>query len=166
MDCCLWEGVNCAEGRVTGLDLSGEFILGGLDSLRSLFNLSYLQSVNLAYNNFNGFQIPSEFEKMTNLSYLNLLNAGFAGQILMSISRLIRLVTLDLSSIYFPDTSTTLKLENPNLSMLVQNLPNLLELLLDGVNISAQGNEWCHALSFSLLNLSVKFVKLLSFRLY
>jgi hypothetical protein len=93
--------------------------LGGPDSLSSLFNLSYPQSVNLAYNNLNGFQIPSEFEKMTNLSYLNLSNAGFAGQIPMAISRLTRLVTLDLSSIYFPDISTALKLENPNLSMLV-----------------------------------------------
>ncbi|KAE8099164.1 hypothetical protein FH972_017168 [Carpinus fangiana] len=35
------------------------------------------------------------------------------------------------------------------------NLSELTELLLDGVNISAQGNEWCQALSSSLLNLRV-----------
>jgi hypothetical protein len=79
-DCCLWEGVNCAEGRVIGLDLTNESISGGLDNLSSLFNLSYLQSLNLAYNNFNGSQISSEFDKLTNLSYLNLSNAGFEGK--------------------------------------------------------------------------------------
>ena len=154
VDCCLWEGVNCAEGRVIGLDLTNESISGELDNLSSLFNLSYLQSLNLAYNNFNSSQISSEFDKLTNLSYLNLSNAGFDGQIPMAISRLTRLVTLDLSAVYFPE-ATPLKLENPNLSMLVQNLPDLLELYLDGVNISAQGNEWCSALSSSLLNLRV-----------
>jgi Leucine-rich repeat (LRR) protein len=153
-DCCFWEGVNCMEGRVIGLDLTNESISGELDNLSSLFNLSYLQSLNLANNNFAYSQIPSVFDKLTNLSYLNLSYAGFAGQIPMAISRLTRLVTLDLSAIYFPET-IPLKLENPNLKMLIQNLPELIELRLDGVNISARGNEWCQALSSSLQNLRV-----------
>ncbi|XP_059428709.1 receptor-like protein 30 [Corylus avellana] len=120
-DCCSWEGVNCSEGSVIGLDLTNEAISGGRDNLSSLFNLQNLQNLSLAHNNFNGSQIPSEFEKMTNLSYLNLSNAGFAGQIPIEISRLTRLVSLDLSAVYFPDT-TTLKLENSSLNVLVQNL--------------------------------------------
>nr|POE65334.1 receptor like protein 30 [Quercus suber] len=53
------------------------------------------------------------------------------------------------------DFSPTLKLENPNLATLVRNLSELQELYLDGVNISAQGKEWCQALSSSLPNLRV-----------
>ncbi|XP_059462329.1 receptor-like protein 41 isoform X2 [Corylus avellana] len=152
-DCCSWEGVNCSEESVIGLDLTNEAISGGRDNLSSLFNLQNLQNLSLAYNRFNG-TIPSELQKLTNLSYLNLSNAGFAGQIPIEISRLTRLVSLDLSAVYFPET-IPLKLENPNLKMLVQNLPELIELHLDGVNISARGNEWCQALSSSLQNLRV-----------
>jgi len=150
-DCCFWAGVNCSEGRVSDLDLANEAISGNISSL---FYLQNLQNLSLAYNNFNGSQISSEFGKLTNLRYLNLSNAGFGGQIPIEISRLTRLVSLDLSAIYFPE-STRLKLENPNLNTLVQNLPELIELHLDGANISAQGNEWCQALSSSLPNLRV-----------
>ncbi|XP_059428610.1 receptor-like protein 6 [Corylus avellana] len=136
-DCYSWEGVNCSEGSVIGLDLTNEAISGGCDNLSSLFNLQNLQYLSLAHNNFNGSQIPSEFEKMRNLSYLNLSSAGFAGQIPIEISRLTRLVSIDLSSNYF------------------SNLTELVELILDDVNISAQGNQWCQALSSSLPNLWV-----------
>ena len=37
--------------------------------------------------------------------------------------------------------------------MLVQNLIELRELYLNGVDISAPGNEWCQALSSSVPNL-------------
>ncbi|XP_041028207.1 receptor-like protein 32 [Juglans microcarpa x Juglans regia] len=155
-DCCLWQGVNCSsEGRVTELDLSSESIKGGLDNSSSLFSLHHLQILSLAYNNFNYSQIPSGFDKLTNLRHLNLSNAGFAGQIPIELSSLRRLVILDLSTLYFPSETPPLKLENPNLEMLVQNFTELIELHLDGVNISEQGNEWCGALSSSLTNLRV-----------
>ncbi|MFQ6623303.1 hypothetical protein Gotur_002993 [Gossypium turneri] len=93
------------------------------------------------------FQISLLFllDKLENLRYLNLSEAGFTGQIPIEISRLTRLVTLDLSI----DTlfRTPLKLEKPNLKTLVQNLTKLRFLYLYGVNISAMGNEWCQALS-------------------
>jgi Leucine-rich repeat (LRR) protein len=152
-DCCSWEGVTCKEGHVIGLNLTNEFITGGLDNSSSLFSLQHLESLSLAYNHFNySHEIPSEFDKLANLSYLNLSNAGFAGQIPIAISRLTRLVTLDLSTDYY---NYELKLENPNLKVLVQNLSELMELHLDGVLISARGNEWCRALSSSLPNLRV-----------
>ncbi|KAG6640234.1 hypothetical protein CIPAW_10G158600 [Carya illinoinensis] len=144
----------CTLQRGTGLNLSSESISGGLDNSSSLFSLQYLQNLSLAYNKFNYSQFPSGFDKLTNLRHLNLSNAGFAGQIPIELSSLRRLVILDLSTLYFPEIPP-LKLENPNLEMLVQNFAELIELYLDGVNISEQGDEWCGALSSSLKNLTV-----------
>ncbi|KAM3737774.1 hypothetical protein ACB098_09G081700 [Castanea mollissima] len=48
-----------------------------------------------------------------------------------------------------------LEIKKPNLATLVKNFVDLKELYLDGVNISAPGNEWCQALSSSMPNLRV-----------
>ncbi|KAM1525481.1 hypothetical protein ACFX10_009940 [Malus domestica] len=153
-DYCSWEGVSCKEGCVSNLDLSFESITGGLDNSSSLFRLKSIDHLNLAYNNFKYTQIPSEFKQLTGLSNLNLSNAGFAGQVPIEISHLTRLVTLDLSTFYFPGTPS-LNLENPKLNVLLANFSELVELYLDGVNISAQGTEWCQAISSSLPKLRV-----------
>ncbi|KAK3227357.1 hypothetical protein Dsin_007219 [Dipteronia sinensis] len=151
-DCCNWSGVDCdVGGRVIGLNLSFESISGGIENSTGLFSLQHLQRLDLAYNRFNASQIPSRLANLSNLTYLNLSNAGFAGQIPVEVSNLTRLVSLDLSTLSFLG-SGLLKLENPNLKVLVQNFRELRELYLDGVNISANGNEWCQALS-SLSNL-------------
>ncbi|KAM5560483.1 hypothetical protein ABKV19_021575 [Rosa sericea] len=148
-DYCSWEGVSCKGGCVTHLDLSSESISGGLDNSSALFSLQYIEHLNLAYNNFNYTQIPSQFNKLASLNYLNLSNAGFAGQIPIEISQLTRLVFLDLSTFYFPGTPA-LQLEHPDLNLLIGNLSEIVELHLDGVNISAQGAQWCRAISSSL----------------
>uniref|UniRef100_A0A5B7BRI1 Putative receptor-like protein 12 n=1 Tax=Davidia involucrata TaxID=16924 RepID=A0A5B7BRI1_DAVIN len=153
-DCCRWSGVTCDNAsHVTGLDLNSESIYGGINHSSGLFSFQFLQSLNLANNSFNPTQIPSGFSNLTSLRYLNLSNSGFSGQIPIELSHMTRLVTLDLSSFYLLGFSS-LKLENPNLKMLIANLAELTELHLDGVNISAQGNEWCQALSL-LPNLRV-----------
>ncbi|MBA0677526.1 hypothetical protein Goari_018930, partial [Gossypium aridum] len=143
-DCCSWEGVSCdAGGHVIGLDLSTQEITSPIDDSSSLFRLQHLQRLNLAFNRFDT-SFPTGFDKLENLSYLNLSYSGFKGQIPVEISRLTRLVTLDLSA--FPISKTSLKLEKPNLEMLVQNLTRLRFLYLDGITISATGNELCRAL--------------------
>ncbi|KAL3753569.1 hypothetical protein ACJRO7_000905 [Eucalyptus globulus] len=149
-----WDGVTCEGGQVTGLDLSNEGITSGLNDSSSLFRLDYLQRLNLAFNNFQSLEIPSGFGNLTNLVSLNLSSAGFTGQVPIGISRLIRLVTLDVSQFYYRGV-TSLKLKNPNLKMLVGNLSELRELYLDGVNMSATGNELCNVLSSSLPKLQV-----------
>ncbi|XP_034680599.1 receptor-like protein 43 isoform X2 [Vitis riparia] len=103
----------------------------------------------------NQFLIPSGFHKLGNLTYLNLSNSGFSGQIPIEISLLTRLVTIDFSTLYYIPGAPTLKLENPNLTTLVQNLNELRELHLNGVNISAEGKDWCQALSSSVSKLQV-----------
>ncbi|PRQ32595.1 putative leucine-rich repeat domain, L domain-containing protein [Rosa chinensis] len=48
-----------------------------------------------------------------------------------------------------------MRLDNPNLSLLIGNLSELMELRLDGVDISSQKNSWCQAISTSLPKLRV-----------
>ncbi|KAF5179323.1 Receptor-like protein [Thalictrum thalictroides] len=98
--------------------------------------------------------IPLGLDQFYNLTHLNLSNSGFTGQVPVGISRLKRLVLLDLS-ILFATRNYNLKLENPNLRTLVRNLSELSELYLDGVNISMNGKELCQALSPVLPNLKV-----------
>ncbi|KAL5550784.1 hypothetical protein UlMin_000960 [Ulmus minor] len=141
-----FEGVTCEEGRVTGLDLSNESISGGIEG-STLFDLKYLRRLDLSYNNFSS-TIPARIGDLASLNYLNLSNAGFVGQVPISISNLTRLITLDLSFPFYFQTS--LKLENPNLRMVIENLRELEELYLDGLNISASEKEWGQALSSSL----------------
>ncbi|KAK9085713.1 hypothetical protein Sjap_026124 [Stephania japonica] len=156
-DCCRsWEGVECNQiGEVIGLDLSDKSIVGSTDELASLFHLSHLQGLNLGHNYFNS-AIPSGFDRLPHLTHLDLSNSYFVGQIPIGISRLMRLVSLDLSA-FITRENDLLKLENPNLRMLVGNLSELRELRLDGVNISLdkERNEWAQILSSSLPKLQV-----------
>ncbi|KAJ6425226.1 hypothetical protein OIU84_025912 [Salix udensis] len=154
-NCCEWPGIACDDGgsgRVISLDLSFEGITGGLDDSSGLFSLQFLQNLNLSVNRFST-PLPASFANLTDLISLNLSNAGFIGQIPNDMSKLTKLVSLDLSTNYFLG-GPALKIEKPNLATLVQNLAHLEELILDGVNISAQGSDWCKALS-SLPNLKV-----------
>ncbi|KAF3448119.1 hypothetical protein FNV43_RR08829 [Rhamnella rubrinervis] len=144
-DCCTWEGISCEKGRVTGLKLSNEWISGGINDNSTLFNLRYLQSLDLSYNLISS-TIPSGIGNLINLRYLN-FSGEFGGQIPQEISHLKKLLILDLSLSY--------GLEIPNLRMVVQNLTKLEELYLDFVNISAPGNEWGQAISSSFPNLRV-----------
>lgn len=154
-DCWTWDGVTCNDGRVVGLHLSDKAITGGLTQNSSLFNLRFLESLDLSFNYF-GVPIPSNFGKLTSLRYLNLSNSGFVGQIPIEISHLKNLVTLDLStateSLF---RISLLKLEKPKWSMLIRSVTKLEELYLDGVNMSATGTGWCQAFSFSSPNLRV-----------
>ncbi|KAM0053806.1 putative leucine-rich repeat-containing, plant-type, leucine-rich repeat domain superfamily [Helianthus debilis subsp. tardiflorus] len=154
-DCCKWEGVTCSpSGQIIGLDLSNETISSGIDDSSVLFSLKNLERVNLAANSFKFIQIPSRFGSLASLSYLNLSNSGFTGQIPGELSQLNRLEVLDLSS-YISLLIHPLKLENPNLDTLVRNLTRLKCLYLDNVNISSQKSDWCQSLSSYLLDLEV-----------
>ncbi|XP_062005837.1 receptor-like protein 7 [Rosa rugosa] len=150
-DCCSWLGVTCSTyGSVVGLDISSESFSCNIDNSSTLFQLQHLQSLNLADNNFNGSSIPTAIGKLANLRYLNLSEAGFSGKIPIEVARLKRLVVLDLSYNSYPFFA-----ENPNLSMLIQNLTELTELYLDQINLSAEGSHWGQTISSSLPKLSV-----------
>ncbi|WOL12551.1 receptor-like protein 12 [Canna indica] len=156
-DCCGWYGVMCdnSTSRVTALNLSGLSLSGKLD--HALFNLTSVTSLSLAYNLFhNIYLLDLPFSRLANLTRLNLSNAGFIGQIPADVGRLKKLVSLDLSTFYLNELpSSSLKLHDPNFATVISNLSNLKELVLDGVNISADGHEWCQAVSVSTPGLEV-----------
>ncbi|XP_020672997.1 receptor-like protein 7 [Dendrobium catenatum] len=137
-DCCIWEGVTCDEyGRIIVLNLRFRFIIGTIDP--SLFNLTSLDTLNLAYNNFDGIAIPDQgWDRLVNLSSLDLSYAGFVGKVPTSISRLKKLNFLDLSC--------TLKNSLAINPMILQNMSSLKELHLDNVNVSSYRYEWCGVL--------------------
>ncbi|KAL3834314.1 hypothetical protein ACJIZ3_009050 [Penstemon smallii] len=152
VDCCNWNGIACdSSGHVISLELDNESINGGIENSTTLSSFKYLERLNLAYNSFSNTQIPEQLVNLSRLAYLNLSNAGFIGQIPPGISKIRSLVCLDLSN-QLGDVRP-LKLEDPNLEILVQNLTSLKELYLDGVEISNHTNDWWGSLSQSLPNL-------------
>ncbi|XP_057989626.1 receptor-like protein 6 isoform X1 [Hevea brasiliensis] len=151
-DCCLWDGVTCdiETGNVIGLDLSSSLLYGTIDSNNTLFFLPHLQKLDLSNNNFNHSQIVPQFGQFLNLTYLNLNYSVFEGQIPLEISYLSGLVSLDLSR------NSYLILEATIFNQLVQNLTQLQELDLSGVNMSLVAPNSLMNLSFSLTSLNLR----------
>ncbi|PIN21790.1 Leucine-rich repeat protein [Handroanthus impetiginosus] len=156
-DCCNWDGVECdVFGHVISLHLDGEMISGRIENSEYLFNLSYLEKLNLAFNDFNGIQIPRGISNLANLTHLNLSYAGFAGQVLQEVLRLKKLVSLDLSDNGHP---SIVKLENPDLkgrigllnleyiyliyNFLSGNIPSTLFALPSLQQLCLGDNEFC-----------------------
>ncbi|GKC12407.1 leucine-rich repeat-containing protein [Tanacetum coccineum] len=136
-DCCIWNGVTChrSTGDVIGIDLSCGMLSGTIHPNTSLFNLPHLQTLNLAFNNFTGSQIPSEIARFSNsLTHLNLSFCWLSGQVPPDITLLHKLVSLDLS---FNIILDDLKLESHVFINMLRNFTNLEELKLAYVNISS-----------------------------
>ncbi|KAM0861357.1 hypothetical protein ACQ4PT_045949 [Festuca glaucescens] len=163
-DCCGWEGVRCrgGKGRVTSLDLSHRRLRSRALN-PSLFNLTSLEHLNLAYNDFSGSQLPSTgFERLLKLTHLNLSTSKFDGQVPTGIRQLTSLVSLDLSTgfkivemlnhgFYFEIAShnDSCRLVEPNFQTLIAKLGNLREIKLGYVDLSGNGVHWCDALGKS-----------------
>ncbi|XWS27756.1 hypothetical protein CRYUN_Cryun25bG0007900 [Craigia yunnanensis] len=132
VDCCSWDGVTCDKvtGYVIGLDLSCSWLQGTIPPNSSLFLLTHLRKLNLAYNDFNSSQISSDFVQFASLGQLNLSFSSFSGQILSEFSSISKLVLLDLSFNF------ELTLETPALERITQNLTRLEELNLDNIDMS------------------------------
>ncbi|BBG99880.1 receptor like protein 6 [Prunus dulcis] len=138
-NCCSWDGVECDEdsGHVVGLNLSSSCLYGSIYSSNTLFRLVHLQRLDLSDNHFNFSQIPSRFgHDLSSLTYLNLSNSLFSGQIPSEISKLSKLSTLDLSFNYQKaDDGIPLKLTKANMRSLVQNLTTIKQLHLNWVEM-------------------------------
>lgn len=107
---------------VTGLDLSCSCLRGTITPNTSLFLLSLLQSLNLAYNDFNLSRISSGFGGFPSLTHLNLSSSQFYGQVPSELSHLFRLLSLDLSKIF-------LTIQTSIAERIVQNLTTIRKLI-------------------------------------
>ncbi|KAF8712823.1 hypothetical protein HU200_028596 [Digitaria exilis] len=168
-DCCLWEGIDCdaSSGHVTILDINNRGLFSyGLDP--AVFNLTSLRRLDLSMNDFGGYDIPATgFERFTFLTHLNLSNSGFYGQIPIGISKLVNLLSLDLSTYsddgdaYYYDFSGPSSyyrnnhLRECSFGTLVANLSNLRELYLDMVDLSLNADEWATSLATYVPRLQV-----------
>ncbi|CDP15614.1 unnamed protein product [Coffea canephora] len=133
-DCCNWDGVTCHNltGRVIGLGLSCGQLQGVIHPNTTLFHLSHLRRLNLAFNNFTGSQISHRFGSLKSLTHLNLSGSNFQGEVASEISHLSNLISLDLSYNNYP------RYEPSNFEAMLQNLTHLRELSLYSVNISSE----------------------------
>ncbi|XP_022735523.1 receptor-like protein 12 [Durio zibethinus] len=155
-DCCSWDGVTCdnIKGQVIGLDLSCSWLYGIIPSDSSLFHLSQLQKLNLAFNNFEGSEMSPKFGEFSSLVYFNLTRSHFAGQVPSQISLLSKLVTLDLSQFPLSDGNYR-TLDKHTLEGLVHNLTEVRQLFLDGIDMSFINPNVFWNLSSSLRSLSL-----------
>ncbi|GAB2289933.1 hypothetical protein Dimus_024232 [Dionaea muscipula] len=108
--CCHRDEVTCdpSTDRVVGLDLSCAQLVGTVGTNSSLFTLTHLESLNLAFNDLSTSSISPQFKVIAGLS---------------------QLVSLDLSH----KDNTGAQLELPNLEMVIGNLTKLRQLHLDYV---------------------------------
>ncbi|KAJ6865448.1 receptor like protein 7 [Populus alba x Populus x berolinensis] len=109
-NCCSWDGVECDgdSGHVIGLNLSSSCLYGSIDSNSSLFHLVQLRRLNLADNDFNNSEIPSEIrnlsmsgftdlvEALTNLEVLHLIGVNISAKIPQIMTNLSSLSSLSL----------------------------------------------------------------------
>jgi Leucine-rich repeat (LRR) protein len=170
-DCCAWEGVACGgggavyDGRVTSLDLGGCGLeIAGFHP--ALFDLTSLRYLDLSQNSLNESELPADgFERLTELTHLNLSYSDFKGTIPRGIRRLNKLVSLDFTNwIYLVEGDNDYFLPlgegrwpvvEPDIGSLVANLSNLKELYLGTVDLSGNGAAWCSAFANSTPHLQV-----------
>jgi len=155
-DCCSWSGVTChpISGHVIALDLPCAGLYGKINANSTLFSLSHMQSLNLAFNDFSNSQIPSTIVEFRSLTHLNLSFTNFEGEIPPQISHLSKLQSLDLSLPYYY-YAFQLKWEEGTWKRMLQNATHLRVLVLDVTNLSSTSMSSLN-LSSSLITLSLR----------
>ncbi|WMV06789.1 hypothetical protein MTR67_000174 [Solanum verrucosum] len=139
MDCCSWNGVHCDKttGQVIELDLRCSELQGKFHSNSSLFQLFNLKRLDLSYNDFTGSLISPKFGEFSSLTHLDLSHSNFTGLIPSEISHLSKLHVLCIWNPSGGLYDLSLSLGPYNFELLLQNLTQLRELALYGVNISS-----------------------------
>lgn len=116
-DCCKWYGITCNNqtGHVTEIRLRGPDDMADFDTQEasiqklggtlnpSLINLSSLEYLDLSCNDFGGNPIPSYIGSLQNLTYLNLSESRFSGEIPSQLGNLSLLRVLSVRNLYSGD---------------------------------------------------------------
>ncbi|XLT64959.1 hypothetical protein HN873_021398 [Arachis hypogaea] len=138
---------------------------GELNSNSTLFHLTHLQQLNLAYNDLSASPLSSRIGDLAALTHLNLSNSALGGDIPFKISHLSKLLSLDLSRTDMLDELgySKLRFDPSTWNKLILNTTNLKELILDEVNMSSireSSLSLLMNLSSSLVSLSLRDTKL------
>ena len=91
---CSWDGVTCAGGHVSGLNLSDNRLSGSISP--ALSHLAELQRLDLSRNQLSGDLLP-ELGNLSNLRSLDLSRNRLSGYLLQGLADLSNLESLDLS---------------------------------------------------------------------
>ncbi|KAG6491226.1 hypothetical protein ZIOFF_052562 [Zingiber officinale] len=156
VDCCAWNGVVChnrtGRVRVAELNLQNpnayqddnlrETALKGELLNPSLFSLTHLHTLNLSFNDFEGFQIPPLVGSLHKLRYLDLYRSNFGGTIPPHLGNLTNLRHLHLSS-YFNSAKVVVH----NLDWLSGLSSNLIYLGMSFLDLSAASHNWISAVN-------------------
>lgn len=134
VDCCSLDGVHCDEttSQVIELDLRCSQLQGKFFSNSSIFQLTNLRRLDLSMNDFSGSHISPNFGRFSSLTYLDLSESMFTGQIPSEISNLSKLRSLRIFGY-----SSGFALELHSFRQLLKNLTQLRELELSSVDISS-----------------------------
>ncbi|KAL8240943.1 hypothetical protein R6Q59_014298 [Mikania micrantha] len=137
-DCCKWYGITCSNltGHVSEIRLRGPVVMADIDTQEasiptlggninpSLQNLTSLEYLDLSCNDFGGNPIPAHIGSLQNLTYLNLSESRFSGQVksLQWLSGLSFLRHLDMSGVQLGDAFDWLQVTQ---TLLPSNLEEL-----------------------------------------
>ncbi|KAI3720891.1 hypothetical protein L2E82_31889 [Cichorium intybus] len=150
-DCCKWYGITCNNqtGRVTEIRLRGSDDMAGFENQDasiqklggklnpSLRNLTSLEVLDLSSNDFGGNPIPTYVGSLKTLTYLNLSESSFSGEVPSQLGNLSALLVLSVRNIYSGDQY---ELRAESLRWL-SGLPRLRHLDMGGVQLG-QVFDW------------------------
>ncbi|XP_026429253.1 LRR receptor-like serine/threonine-protein kinase FLS2 [Papaver somniferum] len=171
-NCCSWHGIGCSYDtfHVVSIDLRNVHLENYMDEAMngeetviqlsssltgklspSLFNLTHLEYLDLAFNDFHNLEpeILFRFSELTKLTHLDLSNTNFTSSISTHFGNLSSLVYLDLSckSIsyfhgdYFPFPYIPTFCLNSSSTQWMRGLVNLQVLRLSGIDLSDQATS-------------------------
>ncbi|XP_047266568.1 probable LRR receptor-like serine/threonine-protein kinase At3g47570 isoform X2 [Capsicum annuum] len=157
---CHWVGVTCGSRhqRVKTLNLSSMALTGRIP--REFGNLSFLVSLNLGSNNFNG-NFPQEMTRLRRLKFLDLSFNSFSGEVPSWLGFLHQLQFLNLGDNSFTGSipssfSNISKLETLNMeyNSIEGQIPKVIGSLINLRELNMRGNKLIGSVPQSLSNAS------------